>query len=119
MGGMIVQTMAIEHPERLRTVTSIMSMTGEPDYGQAAPEAMAALMRPPPLDRAQAIEASVEGSKIFSSPRYFDAAASPGAGSGVVRPGVLPRRCDAPDGRDRLRAATEPTACATCDCRSS
>jgi pimeloyl-ACP methyl ester carboxylesterase len=73
MGGMIVQTMAIEHPERLRTVTSIMSMTGEPDYGQAAPEAMAALMRPPPEDRAQAIEASVEGSKIFSSPRYFDA----------------------------------------------
>ncbi len=75
MGGMIVQTMAIEHPQRLRTVTSIMSMTGEPDYGQAAPEAMAALMRPPPLDRAEAIEASVVGSKIFSSPRYFDAAA--------------------------------------------
>ena len=76
MGGMIVQTMAIEHPERLRTVTSIMSMTGEPDYGQAAPEAMAALMRPPPEDRAQAIEASVEGSKIFSSPRYFDASSA-------------------------------------------
>jgi pimeloyl-ACP methyl ester carboxylesterase len=74
MGGMIVQTMAIEHPQRLRTVTSIMSMTGELDYGQAAPEAMAALMTPPPSDRAQAIEASVEGSKIFSSPRYFDAA---------------------------------------------
>ena len=30
MGGMIVQTMAIEHPHRLRTVTSIMSTTGEP-----------------------------------------------------------------------------------------
>ena len=73
MGGMIVQTMAIEHPHRLRTVTSIMSKTGEPDYGQASPEAMAALMQPPPEDRAQAIEASVEASKLFSSPRYFDA----------------------------------------------
>ena len=62
MGGMIVQTMAIEH-RRLRSVTSIMSTTGEPDYGQAAPEAMGALMRRLPTDHAQAIEASVEGSK--------------------------------------------------------
>jgi pimeloyl-ACP methyl ester carboxylesterase len=76
MGGMIVQTMAIEHPQRLRTVTSVMSMTGEPEYGQASPDAMAALMRPPPPDRAQAIEASVEASKLFSSPRYFDAASA-------------------------------------------
>jgi len=74
MGGMIVQTLAIEHPQRLRTVTSIMSTTGEPEYGQASPDAMAALMRPPPSDRAQAIDASVEASKIFSSPRYFDEA---------------------------------------------
>jgi pimeloyl-ACP methyl ester carboxylesterase len=74
MGGMIVQTMAIEHADRLRTVTSVMSTTGEPEYGQASPEAMAALMRPPPLDRAQAIDASVEASKLFSSPRYFDEA---------------------------------------------
>lgn len=74
MGGMIVQTMAIEHAHRVRTVTSVMSTTGEPEYGQASPEAMAALMRPPPLDRAQAIDASVEASKLFSSPRYFDEA---------------------------------------------
>ncbi|HMK10862.1 MAG TPA: alpha/beta hydrolase [Acidimicrobiales bacterium] len=72
MGGMIVQTMAIEHPHRLRTVTSIMSMTGEPEYGQASPDAMAALMRPPPAGRSEAIDASVVASKIFSSPRYFD-----------------------------------------------
>src|SRR5262245_29721391 len=52
MGGMLVQTMAIEHPERLRTVTSIMSTTGEPEYGQATPEAMAALMQTPPTSRA-------------------------------------------------------------------
>src|SRR5271155_2820593 len=39
MGGMIAQTMAIEHPDRLLTLTSIMSTTGEPEYGQSTPEA--------------------------------------------------------------------------------
>ena len=43
MGGMIAQTMAIEHPARVRTLTSIMSMTGEPEYGQPTPEALAIL----------------------------------------------------------------------------
>ncbi len=32
MGGMIVQTLAIEHPDRLLSVTSVMSHTGEPDH---------------------------------------------------------------------------------------
>ncbi len=101
MGGMIVQTMAIEHPRRLRTVTSIMSMTGEPDYGQAAPEAMAALMTPPPEDRAQAIEASVEGSKIFSSPRYFDAARTREKAGESYDRALLSGGCGSTDGRHR------------------
>ena len=46
MGGMIAQTMAIEHPARVRTLTSIMSTTGEPEYGQPTPEALAILLRP-------------------------------------------------------------------------
>ena len=33
MGGMIVQTIAIEHPDRLLSMTSVMSRTGEPEYG--------------------------------------------------------------------------------------
>ena len=45
MGGMIVQTMAIEHPERLLTMTSVMSTTGEPGYGASSPEAYAAADR--------------------------------------------------------------------------
>src|SRR5262249_37910745 len=32
MGGMIVQTMALEHPERVLSMTSIMSTTSEPEY---------------------------------------------------------------------------------------
>jgi pimeloyl-ACP methyl ester carboxylesterase len=72
MGGFIVQTMAIEHPGRVLTMTSIMSTTGEREYGQAAPEAMQALLTPPPTERDAYVENSASISKVFSSPRYFD-----------------------------------------------
>ena len=39
MGGMIVQTMAIEHPTRIASLTSIMSTTGDPTVGAPTPEA--------------------------------------------------------------------------------
>ena len=51
MGGMIAQTMAIQHPERVLSLTSIMSTTGNPEVGQPKPEGMAALLRPPASDR--------------------------------------------------------------------
>ena len=51
MGGMIAQVMTIEHPTRVRTLTSVMSMSGEPEYGQSAPEALTALLSVPPSDR--------------------------------------------------------------------
>lgn len=69
MGGMIAQTIAIEHPERVLTLTSMMSTTGEPEYGQSTPEAMAALLTPAPADRAGYIEAS-QSSAIWRSSRY-------------------------------------------------
>ena len=76
MGGMIVQAMAIEHPERVITMTSIMSTTSEPEYSESSPEAMEALLTPPPDDRASNIESSVANTKLFGSPRYFDTDAS-------------------------------------------
>src|SRR3954454_2997056 len=51
MGGMIVQTIAIEHPERVLTMTSIMSNTGNFEYGNARPEALAVLLEPAATDR--------------------------------------------------------------------
>jgi pimeloyl-ACP methyl ester carboxylesterase len=73
MGGMIAQTMAIEHPERLLTLTSMMSTTGEPEYGQSSPEALSALLEPGPPDRAGYI-ASAEKWLIWRSQRYPDLA---------------------------------------------
>lgn len=71
MGGMIVQTMAIEHPDRLLSAASIMSTTGESTVGQAADEAMELLLAPPPSTRDDAIEFA-KRMAIWSSKRYFD-----------------------------------------------
>lgn len=71
MGGMIVQTMAIEHPERIITVTSIMSSTGDPRVGAPTAEAREALLAPSPPDRDDYIAASLN-SMIWASRRYGD-----------------------------------------------
>ena len=48
MGGMIVlERLAIDHPDRLLSVTSVMSRTGEPGYGDSSQEALAFLIAPP------------------------------------------------------------------------
>ena len=75
MGGMIVQTIAIEHPDRCLSMTSVMSMPGDPSVGQPAPEAAGALLAPPPTSRDAYIEASTS-SMIWHSKRYRDADAT-------------------------------------------
>ncbi len=73
MGGMIVQHLAIEHGERMRSVTSIMSTTGNPEVGQADPEAMTALLTPPPDGPAEAIiEHSVGISRALGGPLFSE-----------------------------------------------
>ena len=72
LGGMIVQTMAIEHPERVLSLTSIMSTTGEPDFFESEPDALAALITPAPREREAFIDSAAATWKIFASPRYYD-----------------------------------------------
>jgi pimeloyl-ACP methyl ester carboxylesterase len=74
MGGMIVQTMAIEHPSRVLSLTSVMSNTGEREYGAAAPEAFVQLTAPPATDRASAIQRHIDGLRIWGSPEFADEA---------------------------------------------
>lgn len=72
MGGMIVQQLAIDHPERVRSLTSVMSSTGDPDVGQASPAARALLFGPPALDREGAIARAIQGLRVWGSPDHQD-----------------------------------------------
>jgi pimeloyl-ACP methyl ester carboxylesterase len=51
MGGAIAQTLAIGWPRRVRTLSSIMSNTGEAGFPPPTPEALSLLLTPPPLER--------------------------------------------------------------------
>jgi pimeloyl-ACP methyl ester carboxylesterase len=55
MGGMIAQEIAITFPERVRSLTSIMSTTGNPKVPPPSREAAAMLMAPPPKTREEYI----------------------------------------------------------------
>lgn len=70
MGGMIAQTLAIEHPARVRSLVSIMSTTGEPDLPPPTPAAMAILMTPPPSERDAAIASAINVQKVIGSPAF-------------------------------------------------
>jgi pimeloyl-ACP methyl ester carboxylesterase len=72
MGGMIAQVMAIEHPERVATLTSVMSTTGDPDVGNPTGQALTALMAPPPQTRAAYQDAAVDNAGLWGSPGLYD-----------------------------------------------
>ena len=62
MGGMIAQALAINHPQRVLSLISIYSTTGNPELPQPTPEAMEVLLTPPPLEREANIEHTL---KVF------------------------------------------------------
>jgi len=67
MGGMIAQTLAIRHPDRLLSLTSIMSTTGHPDVPSASPEAMQVLLTPVPSDREAYVERAIRSWRVIGS----------------------------------------------------
>jgi pimeloyl-ACP methyl ester carboxylesterase len=56
MGGIVAQEIAIHYPRRVRTLTTIMSTSGEPRLPRPTPAAMAVLRAPVPLTKADYIE---------------------------------------------------------------
>jgi len=75
MGGMIAQMIAVEHPDRVLSLTSIMSTTGAADVGQPDASAIGALLTPPPTDRDGAIAATVDTSRIIAGSLFDEAEA--------------------------------------------
>ena len=73
MGGTIVQRLAIDHPDRLLSMTSAMSSTGEQDYGRSSPEALAVLMTPPASSRDEYVENYLKSLTVYGSkPEWQD-----------------------------------------------
>lgn len=102
MGGMIVQTMAIEHPTRIATLTSIMSSPGDPRVGRPTPEARDALLAAPPAER-EAYLAAAADAKVWQSRRYYDKEAV------VALAAAQYDRCFYPEGAGRQLAAIYAT----------
>ncbi|MEN9717935.1 MAG: hypothetical protein RIQ99_813 [Pseudomonadota bacterium] len=71
MGGMIAQLVAANHPDKVLTLTSIFSSTGNPALPPARPEAMAALLgRPANADLETLIDFGVQTARAIGSPAY-------------------------------------------------
>ncbi|MCE1177994.1 MAG: alpha/beta fold hydrolase [Micrococcales bacterium] len=69
MGGMIAQQVAIDHPDRVASLTSIMS-TPNRSAGASTPEATAALLSPPARSEDEAAERAVAVYSVIGSPGY-------------------------------------------------
>jgi len=70
MGGMIAQEVAIHWPERVRSLTSIMSTTGDPRLPPPTPAVMTVFTKPPPKTAEEYVEANVAAWLVFRGPGY-------------------------------------------------
>ena len=106
MGGMIAQIVAAEHPDRVRSLTSIMS---SPAPIMPRPKVLRALLRPPPRDRDQAI-------------RRMTTSSGWSAARAIRRPTRSSRsrstaRCAAASGRTASPASSSPSRPGRAACR--
>lgn len=70
MGGMIAQTVGYRHADRVRSLVSVMSSTGNPELPPPTPAAMEALMAPSPAERVAYIEHTLTTARVIGSPGY-------------------------------------------------
>ncbi|MCX4751346.1 alpha/beta fold hydrolase [Kitasatospora sp. NBC_01287] len=118
MGGAIAQTMALEHPGRVRSLTSMAATTGDLAVGRAKPEALGALAGPPPTSRQEVVDRMVRTARALGSPGFGtdEAAVAERAGRaydrsydplGIARQAVASLASG--DRTERLRTLAVPT----------
>jgi pimeloyl-ACP methyl ester carboxylesterase/ribosomal protein S18 acetylase RimI-like enzyme len=73
MGGYIAQELAIRDPDRVLSLTSIMSSTGDRRVGRPSRDGLRALFRAPAADPAAAVDDMVDARRILATPGSFDA----------------------------------------------
>jgi pimeloyl-ACP methyl ester carboxylesterase len=119
MGGMIAQLVALNHPEKARSLISIFSTSSDPSLPRSTPEAQAALTGAPPSHaREDVVAHSVKNRRVYSSTRWplDEAAAAVLAGASWDRaydPAGVARQYGAilasPPRTERLKSLTLPT----------
>ena len=72
MGGMIAQLLTVRHPERVKSLTSLMSTSGDPRLPRAKPELVKHMIagRPDTGDPAVMLDHTVATAKMLGSPAY-------------------------------------------------
>lgn len=117
MGGYIAQELAIHHPNRVHTLTSIMSSTGDRRVGRPSAVGMRALFRAPAPTPEAAIDDLLEVRHLLATAGTFDRAAERSTIEAAVSrnydPAGTGRQLAAiwasPDRTDHLRRLTVPT----------
>ena len=85
MGGAIAQTAAIEHPQRVRSLTSMMSTTGDMSVGQIHPATMKALFGGAPArTRGEVVARAVRAATLVGSPAFPTDPAEVGESAGLA-----------------------------------
>ncbi len=119
MGGQIAQTIAIEHPGRVRSLTSMMSTTGNRSVGQPSPDALREVFGGPrAITRDEVIEQRLRAVRAIGSPAYpadeQEVAATAGRAydrshdpTGIARQGIA--TVASGDRTERLRHLDVPT----------
>ena len=97
---MIAQRLAIDHADRLLSMTSVMSRPGEPGYGESSPAALEFLLAPPAPSRSASIDRQVAALHVYGSkPEWLDDEAI------RVRAAAAYDRCFCPEGVARQMRA--------------
>jgi pimeloyl-ACP methyl ester carboxylesterase len=118
MGGMIAQEVAISFPQRVRSLTSIMSTTGNPKVPAPTREAAAVLMAPPPATKEEYFERFAKTWKVLRVGSFpEDEALDPARAARTFERGLNPAgvgrqlRAVLASGsrKERLRSVTAPT----------